>query len=465
MRNAVVFLLLALITVKTAPVVLRGPVPLERDSMGYWHLSTLVMEGDVLMLSEPIAYRTPVYPWFLAVLRTLAGPNALWIISLVQGFLLVAAVAIAARLASRITRLTLAAPCTLVAALPGVSALTFSTAMLSEPLFVFLLMVNLAAVFNYADNGGMSRAIWAAITFALALLTRPVVLMLWVAHLVLIAWMAWRRRRAAKPLSNLGHRRLPIHRVAHLLVAGATVLLFCSPWLLRNQYLFGETFLTEFLGRNIWIVTFQDGSGTGLSLPQSDAADQLRLRLERVDAEQQWQGTWGVSNALVQSGLRDPDADRLMQRVAFDAIDTDPASFLRKAFRRCVNFWRCAATDLPSQGLKSGPYYNQTYWNRPVPLIEWAIEHRWSRSVAGNTLLMFLLFASLLVLLIRPVTRPQGLWLALILGYFSVLTGVLEIPAYRYRMVVEPLVCMVMGSAFAVLLSRRRLEAKLVERD
>jgi len=465
LRNAVALLLLALITVKTAAIVLRGPVPLERDAMGYWHLSTLVMEGDVLMLSEPIAYRTPVYPWFLAVLRTIAGPNSLWIISLVQGCLLVVAVVIAARLASRITRLPLAALCTLFAAIPGVSALTYCTAILSEPLFMFLLMLNLAAVFNYAESGGMSRAFWAAITFALALLTRPIVLLLWVVHLVLIAWMAWRRRRAGKPLSNLGHRRAPIDRPAHLLVAAATVLLFCSPWMLRNQYLFGEPFLTEFLGRNIWIVAFQDGSGTGLSLPKGEAADQLRLRLERVDAEQQWQGTWGVSNALVRSGLQDPDADRLMQQVAFDAIRTDPATFLGKAFRRCVNFWRCAATDLPNQGLKSGPYYNQTYWNRPVPLVEWAIEHRWSRSVAGNTLLMFLLLASLLVLLIRPVTRPQGLWLALILGYFSVLTGVLEIPAYRYRMVVEPVVCMVMGSAVAVLLSRRRLEAKLVDRN
>ncbi len=465
LRNAVVLLLLVLITVKTAAVILRGPVPLERDAMGYWHLSTLVMEGDVLMLSEPIAYRTPIYPWFLAILRTVAGPNSLWIISLVQGFLLVAAVAIAARLASRITRLPLAALCTLIAALPGVSALTYCTAILSETLFVFLLMLNLAAVLHYAESGGMARAIWAGISFALALLTRPIVLMLWVPHLVLIAWMAWRRRRAAKPLSRMGHRRFPIHRISHLLAAGATVMLLCMPWLGRNQYLFGEPFLTEFLGRNIWIVAFQDGSGTGLSLPQGDAADRLRLRLERVDAEQQWQGTWGVSNALVRSGLQDPDADRLMQQVAFDAIGTDPASFVGKAFRRCVNFWRCAATDLPRQGFDSGPYYNQTYWKRPVPLVEWAIEHRWSRSVAGNTLLMFLLFGSLAVLLIRPVTRPQGVWLALILGYFSVLTGVLEIPAYRYRMVVEPMVAMVIGSAFAVLLSRRRLEAKLVDSD
>jgi hypothetical protein len=50
----------------------------------------------------------------------------------------------------------------------------------------------------------------------------------------------------------------------------------------------------------------------------------------------------------------------------------------------------------------------------------------------------------------------------LILTYFCVITGLFEIPDYRYRMVVEPIVAMVIGSAIAVLLSKRRLEAKLV---
>ncbi len=143
-----------------------------------------------------------------------------------------------------------------------------------------------------------------------------------------------------------------------------------------------QTFLTEFLGRNIWIVAFQDESGSGLSLPNSEAGNRLRLRLHRVGAEEHWQATWAVSNALVQSGLKDTDADRLMKEVSIDAIQADPSNFSYQAFRRIVNFWRCAATDLPAQGVESGAYFGQVSWKHNLPMIEWAIDHRWSQSVS-----------------------------------------------------------------------------------
>ena len=458
-RKVAVLLLLVVIAAKTAAVVARGPVPLERDAFGYWHLSTLVSEGDWLLFSEPIAYRTPVYPWFLAAMRAFFGPNSLWMISVAQGFFAVGSVVIAGLIAARVSRLPLAMVYTLVASLPAIAALTFCSAVLSETLFVFLLMLNLLAVLDYCERGSGGRAAWVGITFALALLTRPIVLMLWIPHLAFVASIGlWRRRhQRATGGTPIGLGR----RLIHLGVAGATAGILCAPWLFRNDRLFGEPFLTEFLGRNVWIVTFQDGSGAGLSLPESDSGQQLQRRLQRVGAEDQWQATWEVSNALVRSGLSDADADRLMKRVALDAIQSDTSRFLYKAFRRTINFWRCAATDLPTQGAESGDYYGQLTWKRNLPMIEWAIEHRWSRSVFGNTLLLILMIASLLILLISPSTRPYGIWFSLILAYFCIVTGILEIPAYRYRMVVEPIVAMVIGSAFAVLLSWRRLEAKL----
>jgi hypothetical protein len=239
-------------------------------------------------------------------------------------------------------------------------------------------------------------------------------------------------------------------------------LLCCLPWLLRNESLFGRPFLTEFLGRNLWVVTFQDGSGAGLAMPETDAADALHWRLGRAEMTDDWRATWAVSNALVASGLSDPEADRLMKRVAVEAIESRPAPFVTKALRRTVNFWRCAATELPQQGSPSGAYFGQVRWQETWPVVDWAIEHRWSQSVAGNTLLLALLALSLLVLLMNHATRPYAIWFSLILLYFCAVTGVLEIPAYRYRMVVEPIVALVLGSAAAVLLSRRRLEAKLV---
>ncbi len=396
MRKVTVLFLLAVIAVKTAAVVARGPVPLERDAFGYWHLSTLVTEGDWLLFSEPIAYRTPIYPWFLASMRAFSGPHSLWMISLVQGFFAVASVLIAGLIAARISKLPQAMPFTLVASLPAISSLTFCSATLSETLFVFLLMLNLLAVMDYCKYGSVGRAVWVGVTFALALLTRPIVLMLWIPHIVFVADIHLRKRRRFR---KLGGTSTGLGRsLIHLGVAGAVAGILCGPWLLRNDHLFGKPFLTEFLGRNVWIVAFQDGSGSGLSLPESDAGKQLEQRLQRVGAEDQWQATWAVSNALVQSGLSDPDADRLMKRVAIDAIQGDPSTFFYKAFRRTVNYWRCAATDLPRQGSESGPYYGQSTWKRDLPLI--GVGHGTSLEPIG------ILQHTVTVLVDRIVARP-----------------------------------------------------------
>ncbi len=195
MRKVTVLVLLALLAAKIAAVIVRGPVPLERDAFGYWHLSTLVLNGDWLMLSEPIAFRTPVYPWFLAAMRALFGPHALWMISLTQGFLAFSAIVIASRIAARISKLPQAMACTLAVSLPAVSSLTFCAAILSESLFVFLLMLNLLSVMDYCKYGSVGRAVWVGVTFALAVLTRPIILMLWIPHLVFVTAIHFRQRR------------------------------------------------------------------------------------------------------------------------------------------------------------------------------------------------------------------------------------------------------------------------------
>lgn len=469
MRKLVTLVLLVLLAAKIAAVVARGPVALERDAFGYWHLSTIALHGDPLLTSEPIAYRTPVYPWFVALLRAAFGTDGLLAISFAQGFFAFASIVMAGLLATRISRLPLAMPFTLLAALPAVSSSTYCSAILSESLFVFLLMLHLWSVVSFAERGTSVKAIWVGITFVLALLTRPIVLMLWLPHLVLLAGIQLRGLR--KPVGKGGRPNRFGSRLAHLGIAAVVAASLCTPWMLRNDYQFGKPFLTQFLGRNLWVVTFQDGSGTGLALPDTAESRQLQRRLERVDADDQWQSTWNVSNALVASGLDDAAADRLMQTVATDAILAHQSEYLYKAFRRTVNYWRCPATELPNPNSQSNPnspsnsFFGQRTWHQDSPFLEWVIERRGSQSVAANTAILFLLMFSLLVLLINPVTRVYAVWLALILGYFCVVTGTLEIPDYRYRMVVEPLVACVIGASAAVLLSRRRRKTTLVNLD
>lgn len=477
MRRLITLLLLALLAAKIAATLARGPVGIELDAFGYWRLSELVCEGDLGLLGEPIAYRTPIYPYFVATIREFMGSRALLTIVAIQGVLTLATIAIAGLLAARWTKLPWAMPLTFLAALPMVSGLTFAAAVLSETLFIFLLMLNLWAVTSYVGLSTKGRAFWIGVTLALTMLTRPIVLLIWIPHTLFVSyvlfrrWRHTRRRRVrhrieVRPTSDgtLSVVQLPEtgvrHRVGHALLAIVVLGAILSPWLMRNHHLFGSPRLTEFVGRNVWIVTFQDGSGAGLELPQTESSEELQKRMADVGATENWRDTWTVSNALVASGLNDAQADRLMQQVAVEAIQKHPESFGKKAFRRIVNFWRCAATDLPPQGGKQN-YRGQWTWQYDVPPIDWAIEHRWSRLVWGNTLLTGIIGAATLLLIVNSPTRPYGVWVFLILSYFAVVTGVLEIPAYRYRVVIEPLAATTIGAAAAVALSWRRKTVKV----
>ncbi len=461
MRHFITFVLLLLVIAKVIAVLAGGPVALEYDSMSYWRLSSIVMSGDVLLLSDPIAYRTPLFPYFIAIIRSLAGPWSMAAIAACQGLMWIASILIASRIAARMTKLPWAMPLTLLASLPAVSALTFSAAVLSESLFVFFLMLHLLAAMDYAKHSNKKSAIWFAITFSLALLTRPIVILLWIPHLLFLLWIHIRRHARLKKDGLQSAVKLH-HRVGHLILAGAIVVTMAAPWLARNHHLFGSPFLTEFVGRNIWIVTFQEGSGTGLDILETPEGNQLKRRLANVSASEDWRTTWKVSDALVKSGLDDAQADRLMKTVSIQAIEANQEAFGEKAFRRIVNYWRCAATDLPIQ-LTTGDYQDQQTWGWVMPPIEMAIEHRASQLVWANTLLAAVLGLSVLVLLVNGPTRPYGLWLLLIFSYFAVVTGTLEIPDYRYRIIVEPLISLSIGAAAAVLLSRRSKPAKTIK--
>lgn len=460
MRKLLVLILLLLITTKTAAVLLKGPVPIERDAFGYWKLSALVMQGDLLMLQDPIAYRTPIYPWFLAFLRSLSGTQTLKVLAIIQGIFSLGSLIIAASIAARITKLPKAFALTLVVSLPIVSSLVFDAAVLSESMFIFLFMLNLVAILDYAKYGTGTRAAWAGFTFAMALLTRPIVILIWIPHLFFLLLI--HRRKNAR-LCRLMMQPITYRvRTYHLLLAGLIVASCSAPWMLRNQLLFGKPFLTEFVGRNIWIVTFRDGSGSGLEIPRGSSADQLRERLNQVNAADQWKDTWQVSNALVRSGLNDAAADQLMKKVALQAAWENKSIFAYKAFRRVINFWRCPASDLPSQGKSSGPFFGQETWGHSSSIANFALQNRFSRSVTLNTGLLCGLTFCVVLLMVNYPTRAHGIWIFTMLAYFSLVTGILEIPDYRYRIVVEPLVVLSFGSGLAILLSRLRKTAKVV---
>ena len=459
MRKILVFLLLLLIATKAAAILLAGPVPIQRDALGYWKLSVLVMQGDVLMFQAPIAYRTPVYPWFLAAIRFLSGSHTLQTLTVIQGLFSLGSIIIAASIAARITKLPRAFVLTLAVSLPIVSSFVFDAAVLSESMFIFMFMLNLLAILDYAKYGTATRASWVGLTFAITLLTRPIIILIWIPHLFFLLLIHLRKNGRLRSLSK---KTIPYrNRLYHLVLASLVIMACVAPWMLRNQILFGKPFLTEFVGRNIWIVTFREGAGASLPMPSGASAEELLKRLKQVNAADQWQDTWQVSNALVRSGLSDAAADQLMKKVALQAAQENQSTFAYKAFRRVINYWRCAATDLPPQGEPSAPVYGQQTWSHTIPLANLALKYRFSQSVILNTLLLSGLTFCVVLLIANYPTRAYGIWILSMLAYFSIVTGILEIPDFRYRIVVEPLVVLSFGSALAILFSRLRKPAKV----
>jgi len=229
-------------------------------------------------------------------------------------------------------------------------------------------------------------------------------------------------------------------------------LLSLAPWASRNATLFGKPSLTEFMGRNLWVVTFQPQAGAGLELPSEiDSKDFPASIFADLKATDEWRNTWSVSNALVASGMNDAEADRAMLSICIRAISGHPAIVVDRTFRRIINFSRCVSTHIPHPTSDPRLLDEQIGWNYPNLWIQRTVENRWSLSVFANTAMAVWTALAILCLMVCKATRWWGLWSGLILVYFSVITGCFEIPAYRYRMVVEPLMISLMGASFSVL--------------
>lgn len=445
---------------------LESPIP-QRDAGDYLKLGQLAATGDLWLTGQPIAYRTPVYPWVLATVIGVLDANEqtivramLWLQSILHWLTILVAGSLAAKLHRFAKRgqepfwqdrqLTDSHSGWLSVAvwalcLPTISAPTYIHVLLTETWFTLCLMLHLWCVVHHADRPSLGSAIAVAVTFVLTLLTRPIVMLLWIADAIFWTVCWWRQRPAASA------KRLV---VVSLLMA-VTTLGLLTPWWLRNYQMFGEAFVTKFVGRNVWIVTFQPGSGAGLAIQENDEAESLLqpfdLTPERANAMpmqealSSWRHTWTTHAKLKATGMADPDIDDAMKQVAKDAALANPAAFAMKSIRRMANFWRTSATDLPVGTNPNDRLRDDAGWMQRLASI-W-IDWRLSSHVWINTLIAAVMASAIAGLLLDLRTRHIGVWLGMILAYFTIVTGVLEIPDYRYRMVLEPLVAVVVALA------------------
>lgn len=236
--------------------------------------------------TAPTAYRPPLYPLILsAVMTVLPAAPAVAVLNIVAGCLTVWLVSrLGDALGMGPTR-HLAALCVAIDPL----LLNATAQPMTEVVFTALTMAWLWGVTPRGDcenDFSWRRAAWTGLYFGLAALCRPTIWPL--AGLMGLAW-------CFSPATRRGRRR-----EWRLLVTTATVtLLVVSPWVIRNQRVFGRPILmtthggyTLLLANNSvyfeevvqqpWGTTW---SGESLSLWQTDVEQKMRVELGASQGE------------------------------------------------------------------------------------------------------------------------------------------------------------------------------------
>ncbi len=434
------------------------PPPPQLDAFEYWRLGGQIAAGDWLLKNELGAFRAPGYPVFLALFHR-CGAYGLFSTFVVQHLLVIATSLTTAAVCGRITGRTGAALAAYALSVLCYSRDWHANLVLSETLFTFLLIGAIAATVHYFGRPSAPRAALIGLIIGLATLVRPIGTYVWFVVAISMIAMTWLAGGTGQARRSHDWGRTAL-QIAALVLATYVAL---APWLLRNQLLFGSPFMTKFLGRNLWVVTFEKQSGAGLELGDGPASSELKQRLSGVDVPVVVEDTWSVSSALRVSGLPDDEIDALMLRVCRELIWEAPAVAGYKTVRRTANFWRCVSNPFPfyEWNPDQPSYHGQRIWKSSfaTQLYRQANRYAASRSLRMNELALIGVVIGLACLLMRPATRPVAISLGLLLLYFNAVTAALEIPSYRYRLILEPvmIVCVISGP-FALVFPQRQYD-------
>ncbi len=204
-------------------------VGLERDAQRYDIMATTLLQKGTLIFNGQLASIAPLYPMFVAGCYALPGPDRLTVLlaQLVLGALMTPAIYLIGRtLFHERAALVAAVFCALYYPL-----ITISTSVLSEALFIPLLVFSLlSALYAIGENSNRHFAL-AGILAGLASLTRPVIF-----YFPLLLALA--------ALAALVRRKLNI-RLLGLMLYLACFYLTLSPWAFRNWRELGEPVFTS----------------------------------------------------------------------------------------------------------------------------------------------------------------------------------------------------------------------------
>ncbi len=437
-------ILLALDLAKHALIFSLGSAQPWPDSASYWNYASDVAHGDLLMTSSSQCHRTPLYPYYLSLFQITLGPCALLGVIISQHLLSIATSLLVVTSVWLLTQSRRASILAYALLILSTSRILFANFILTETLFIFLQTLLITwLTYCWTRRETLSHLRFPIITgllLGLLLLQRPSAVA--VIPSIVIAMAVGLKH-------NLGFRWFQ-----RTVIAFTTTLLLIAPWLIRNQFLFERPTLSIFLGRELWTTTFSPWPGAALDLPPNKP-DTLDAFQELLPPLETW--NWRNNNLMFEFLLTLPSppnaSDEAMKLVAQDAIRQHPRRWLQCAAARTATFWYC--------------------WDWPIPLDQdapqtppdtWLAQHRLPMTSFGrivNTILAYapekhripslilnaLTFASAFYLLIdRRFGRLPLIFIGILITT-TLLTALLEIPCYRYRMPLEPLAIVIVTLA------------------
>jgi 4-amino-4-deoxy-L-arabinose transferase-like glycosyltransferase len=432
-----------------------GQATLGADSITYWIGGQRILDGDWLLVLDPVEVtRTPGYLLFVAVFRATCGARALAAAIAAQHVLLVANALLACWACWQLTKEKSAVLLCMVVSLACLSCHGVAVTLLSDTLLSFLVTLCVACMISWFQSPSVAKAAAIGAVLGAAIMVKPVAQFAWV-PIVAVMLVASN--------GGLSLRTRFVHTASFLVATGLIV----GPWLLRNEVYFGSPFLTKFGGRALWWSCFRESPAGRFNPPIPFAEDGPAMQVIRqtvpdVDPHD----TWMIYKALVSHGFSPIDADELMLRAAKEAVRSH---FWDYVLTRCVRaawFWVTpngtfrpntvdfdygAASPEPSSAAKLPEFdgcAGQAAWKSNWYFAKGGMNFLWHPHPLLYGIAAAVTFSALVFLLRARKYRRPAIFFALWLAYFCAVTVVTGSPEYRYRMILEPTMIIVVVTAW-----------------
>lgn len=287
------------------------------DAQAYHEWAMRIASGQ--WLGREVFYQSPLYPYLMAVVYTIAGPHA-WAVRLVQAIL----GGLSCLLIAKAGEALIGRPAGLFAAILLAihpTAIFFDGVIQKSSLDLFLFCLTLYALGRAHRRPTPAAAMLIGLALGGLVLNRENALVLLGVVLPWVAWIARSRSpRPAEPLANLR----PVAWAVLMLLLGLGAVL--GPVALRNKIVGGEFHLTTSqFGPNFYIGNRPGGDGM-----------YAQLKWGRADARYERQDATDLAEEATGRKLSPAEVSSYWTHKTLEGIRADPAGWLRLLGRKAL---------------------------------------------------------------------------------------------------------------------------------